>query len=67
MSDERVTFIKVSAIRNVWLRRAAIIASFPLLVLGNTWFVLVGALLAWFRSNISLILSGAGQWKRKDQ
>lgn len=67
MSDERVTFLAVSAIKNTWLRRLVILLTFPLCVLGNTWFVLVGALLAWFRSNISLVRSGAKQWQRKEQ
>lgn len=67
MSDENVTYIRVSAIKNVWLRRLAIVATFPLTVVGHTLLVLVAALRAWVHANASAVMSGAEQWKRKDQ
>ena len=64
MSDDRVTYINVSAIKNVRLRRLVIVGSFPFMVLGNTWFVTIAFLRAWIRSNAGLLRSGAEQWRR---
>ena len=67
MSEDQVKFLTVSTIKSTWLRRLVILLAFPFCVMGNTWFVLVAALLAWFRSNTGLIRSGAKQWRGKEQ
>lgn len=67
MSNSNPTDIPVSRIRNVWLRRLAIVSTFPFFLFAGMALVWVSAFVAWVDFNTDLLVSARQQWRRKEK
>lgn len=65
MKGYQPVFIPVQDIQNVWLRRSAIVALFPIFALGGTVLVIISLIKSWIDFHVDLFVSAREQWRRK--
>lgn len=73
MADDKTIFVRVSAVKNVWLRRLAIVLTLPLMAAGNVALGLPVAVYALWRvacnvwaNQVGMARGAREQWRRKD-